>query len=422
MDITTPSPKPKSTFVASVSTQYASARRYGKSPCRMAAQALQFCMLLMLFRSQLQAQDWKKHSIDSRGKGADGVRLLDVNGDGRLDIACGWEEARETRVYLHPGSQQVRGSWPTVTVGPAGPVEDAVFCDLDSDGACDVISASEDREIRIHWAPTSASEWLNPNAWTTVKLPAASGLQNWMFTIPAQLDGNHGPDLIAAGKGTDVVWFEAPEYPRHLNEWKRHRIHSRGGWTMGMMLADVNHDGHNDLLLGIRRTNPGVRWLRNPGPGPGLRDLWEAVPLDPQHRSAGFVEFSDLDGDGFPDVVSPMMERKELQIFRGLDRTGRNWQNITLPLPTERNKGIAAGDINLDGQIDLVVAHELGGAAWLEWTGSLDSGQWSRHSIGSGGKLDDVTLTDLDADGDLDMLTTDERGLQVIWFENPQRE
>jgi hypothetical protein len=88
---------------------------------------------------------WCRHTIDDSSRGADGTRLADVNGDGRLDIVTGWEEGGVTRVYLHPGVARVREKWPAVTVGAAKSVEDAAFVDIDEDGAVDVVSSCEGR-------------------------------------------------------------------------------------------------------------------------------------------------------------------------------------------------------------------------------------------------------------------------------------
>ena len=51
-------------------------------------------IVLFFFCSSLTAQDgvWTRHTIDNSSRGADGVRFLDVNGDGLEDIATGWEE------------------------------------------------------------------------------------------------------------------------------------------------------------------------------------------------------------------------------------------------------------------------------------------------------------------------------------------
>ena len=89
-----------------------------------------------------QEKPWKLHVIDDGYSGADGVRLADLNQDGLLDIATGWEEAGITKVYLHPGKEKVKDKWPSVVVGETPSVEDAVFIDLDSDGYMDVVSCS----------------------------------------------------------------------------------------------------------------------------------------------------------------------------------------------------------------------------------------------------------------------------------------
>jgi hypothetical protein len=112
---------------------------------------------------------WKLHVADNSSKGADGVRLWDVDKDGLLDIATGWEEGGRIRVYRNPGPREATKPWPATTAGKAGAPEDAVFVDLDGDGAVDVVSSCEGkerkvarREYRKHWrhrkAPNDRSE------------------------------------------------------------------------------------------------------------------------------------------------------------------------------------------------------------------------------------------------------------------------
>src|SRR5262249_34197095 len=160
---------------------------------------------------------WKRHVIDNSSRGADGVRLADVNGDGLLDITTGWEQGGAVRVYLNPGPAKSPLPWPAVTVGNVGNVEDAVFVDLDGDGAIDVVSGCEGatRTMFVHWAPRNKSRYLDPAAWVTAPIPATQNKAMWMFCAPAQLDGKHGPDLIAGSKakepgGAAIGWLEAP--------------------------------------------------------------------------------------------------------------------------------------------------------------------------------------------------------------------
>ena len=117
---------------------------------------------------------WKRHIIDDSSRGADGVRVKDVNGDGYLDLTTGWEEGGVVRVTMNPGPAAVRQRWPSVTVGEVASPEDAVFVDLDRDGAVDVVSCCEgsNRSVFIHWAPREREQYLEAQAWTTAYFPA----------------------------------------------------------------------------------------------------------------------------------------------------------------------------------------------------------------------------------------------------------
>ena len=46
------------------------------------------CLAVLLVQP---GEPWKRNTIDASSRGADGVRLADINGDGLLDIVTGWE-------------------------------------------------------------------------------------------------------------------------------------------------------------------------------------------------------------------------------------------------------------------------------------------------------------------------------------------
>ena len=130
-------------------------------------QAFALCAVLPAAEPASRGKPWPRHVIDDSSRGADGVKLADLNGDGLVDITTGWEEGGITRVYLHPGRDAVRGRWPGVTVGKTPNVEDALFADLDGDGRMDVVSSCEGRTrtVFVHWAPKDPKRYLDPRAW-----------------------------------------------------------------------------------------------------------------------------------------------------------------------------------------------------------------------------------------------------------------
>ena len=229
---------------------------------RLARQIGLFCLIFALAEfSTARAEDedagkWERHTIDRSSRGADGVRLGDINGDGRPDIVTGWEEGGLVRVYLNPGPDAARKPWPAVTAGRVKSPEDAVFVDLDSDGMLDVVSSCEGRtrSIFVHWAPKDRSRLLDPDAWQTHAFPAAEGKQLWMYALPLQVDGTHGVDLVVGSKGGggSVSWLKSPEDPRDLAAWKLHRLRD-AGWIMSLEAEDVDADGRVDIVLSDRK-------------------------------------------------------------------------------------------------------------------------------------------------------------------------
>lgn len=391
-------------------------------------------LLLVFIGISTQAQNiWKCHSIDSAGSGADGVKLADINGDGRLDIATGWEESGLTKVYLQPKSEVIHKNWPSVIIGKTPNVEDAVFADVNNDGKLDVICCTENnsQKIFIHWNP--GADYLNPAKWEQDILPVSGGLMSWMYSEPMQVDNKNGVDLIAAGKGKNAAlgWFEATGENGNLFDWKWHEI-SKVGWIMSILKEDMDADGDLDLVITDRNGDfRACRWLENPNDPELQKRPWKNHVIGAAGSEVMFMSIYDMNGDKSKEILVAERTTNTVRIFSEADE---KWDEkvIKLPAITGLAKSVEAGDINNDGVVDIVVStntleKKKNGLVWLNGL-KLNNPQekdWLSISGIHKAKYDKVELIDIDQDGDLDILICEENygenseGLGVVWYENP---
>ncbi|MEE3372367.1 MAG: VCBS repeat-containing protein [Planctomycetota bacterium] len=378
------------------------------------------------------AQTWSRHCIDNSLRGADGVRLADVNHDGRLDLVTPWEEAGVVRVYLHPGTAQVRQPWPAVTVGRVKSPEDAVLIDLDRDGQIDVISCCEGttRTMYVHWAPAQDDHYLHPHRWKTEAIPATEGRAAWMFALPLAIDPGPSTDLIVGSKGpgATVGMLRIPADSRAVHRWQFRPWH-QAGWIMSLQAHDLDRDGDQDLLLSDRRgPHRGVAWFENPGNTTAGTKPWQRRRLDGGDREVMFLAVGDVDRNHSAEIVCAVRRGGISLLTAGRDpRQAWSFHEIGLPQGVGTGKGVAVGDIDRDGKPDLVFSCEAAtgtksGVRWLSYTDSPRRPVWQSHEISGprGIKFDRLELVDIDADGDLDVLTCEEREINaVLWYENP---
>ncbi len=370
---------------------------------------------------------WALHTIDNTSKGADGVRLADVNGDGLPDVATGWEEGNRIRAYINPGTARVKKPWPAVTVGEVQSPEDAVFADVDRDGAFDVLSCCEgrNRTIYIHWAPKEAGRYLDASAWTTQAIPVTKQQQSWMFALPMELDGKPGMDFIVASKGkqASVGLLLTGDDPRATAQWSFIRLYD-AGWIMSLEPVDLDGDGDLDVVVSDRknRSRSGVLWLENPG-RPMAK--WQVHRVGGHGLEVMFLDVADIDGDQQVEILTVTRPNTLLILRKGQDvRSAWKTERHDLSAhPIGTAKAIRVGDVNLDGKMDLFYSCEAAprpkiGLFWLSYP------DLAFHDISGpiGLKYDHMQLLDLDADGDLDVMCCEERDqLGVFWYENPAR-
>lgn len=348
---------------------------------------------------------WARHTIDASSEGADGARLGDVNGDGLVDVVTPWEEGGAVKVAFNPGLAKVTEAWPSVTVGNVGSPEDAMPMDVDGDGRVDVVSACEGstRSVYVHWAPADPLE----GEWVTEVIPASEGLQQFMFSVALDVNGDGRLDIVSGGKNENAAlgWFEAPVDRRDLSAWRWHEM-TPLGWLMSLEVFDA---GSRELYISDRRGEfRGVYKLRPGDDDPYGR--WTRVLVGGEDSEVMFLDHGDFyvawatrDG-GF-----------------AVKQRGRT-NTIPMPPGTGTGKAIALGDLKGDGQPDIVISCENAAGKLGVFVLMIGDDGTTLEAIGgtTGTKFDRMELIDLDGDGDLDILTCEEReNLGVIWYENP---
>ncbi|MBI1388338.1 MAG: hypothetical protein GC154_07815 [bacterium] len=368
---------------------------------------------------------WPRHTIASQSRGADGARFADLNGDGLPDDCTPWEEGGRITVSIHPGYGRVRDPWPTEFIGAVPSPEDALLVDLDGDGRLDAVTSAEGEEkcVWVHWNNGS-------KGWSSKPFPLTKNLCQWMYALPMRIAGGACTDLFIAGKNENakVGWLESSDNPRDLSAWTWHPLYD-AGWIMSLIAADIDGDGADDLLFSDRRgATRGIHWLKRPSED-DVRGPWRDYLIGGNDAEVMFIDYGDIDQDKKLDIVAAT-SHEGILLFHRESSGPRDWseQRIAMPPDAGTGKSAGIGDLDGDGKMDIAITceHSEGkhGVFWLSYQNSPRDAEWTFHPISGpeGTKFDRLKLIDLDGDGDLDLVTCEEReDLGVIWYENPAK-
>ena len=169
--------------------------------------------------------------------------------------------------------------------------------------------------------------------------------------------------------------------------------------TKAILLSDADGDGDLDLFMGNLAGSDQL-WLND---GKGM------FTNSGQHLGLGATQSiatADLDRDGDQDFVA--LGSATLQVF---ENVGGHFSINSIAIPAKGMTGFGLADIDGNGYIDLIFGHEDGIAIWLNDTGKFtDSGNTLAAA-----RAKTLLFKDYDADGDLDLLSTQPSGKTRLW-------
>lgn len=343
---------------------------------------------------------WVEHLVDSEDvnggipiRGGDGLKMADLDGDGFEDIVSAQEDSNHLRIAYGSSDPD---QWALVSLASgsiAGAVEDVAVGDINNDGWLDLVFACEEGHLVYFQNPGKDQRTMR---WRSVIPAPTVSRGSWIRAFLADVNGDGQLDVLAANKaGSDIIdpnhgeplegatsllWITGD--PLDANAWQE-QVLLREGVPNIAMPVDIDRDGDIDILTSSRLEsrsfileNLGTSGDDSHRVGIRVHEV-KVVPGGKRDRgwsggtSAFHAVFHDIDGDGREDLLAVVDKR--------------------------------AGD------------HVEPSLGWLRQPPSLEQ-PWRYYPVGQflPDWLTGYALSDIDGDGDLDVIAGGYSGLNVI--------
>jgi hypothetical protein len=362
---------------------------------------------------------WTKQVVDPSTASLHNAQVADLGRDGDYDVfGAGYTgQQPAATVWLNQANPRLSlDDWTYIQVSASHErVFGLAFADVDRTGSTDILSGR-------HWYENPGGDLTA--AWTQNAFPQVGG-NDPDALLTTNVDGDLDLDVIAmSGSGGSVYWLER-------------NTGAAGGWDVtlignvgtsnhgisaqGYRAADLIPGGRDEIIINI---DPCYTFEVPANPGAGN---WPRVRVIASSSTADEgIAVGDIDRDGLLDLVGTNGGTGEVRWFKNPGDGSGDWQAYQMATISDISfhDRVETGDLNGDGRLDVVVSEENGATSgaethWLEQPADPTSNAWPVSQIASQGSTNSLRVADVDNDGDLDVVTGEHKGsLAVVVWEN----
>ncbi len=234
---------------------------------------------------------------------------------------------------------------------------------------------------------------------TAPPVPKADGLVasgKFRAVVIEDIDNDGNLDVVGGSSSPGLVTISYGDGRGAVSEAQILPVH---GEVHSVAVGDFNEDGLNDIVFSVRKATAGIRlWINQ------SNRQWKQKngPVKIGHYQN--ITTADVNGDGHMDVIAANSTEDKhagIQVWLGDGKGG--WIAESGPTTLGRYMDVAVADLNKDGIPDLV------GAGWGQhgslrvWLGD-GSGRWSSTPPLNTANYYGVNIGDLNNDGNPDIL------------------
>ncbi len=251
------------------------------------------------------------------------------------------------------------------------------------------------------------------------------------YTAIGDLSGDGRADLVVAGDLTkyDVVWYEAAPPGEREPAWKKHVAYRNDFHrTYHVEIGDIDDDGDNDIVFATKTDNS-LGWLENRR----LPGAWPSVIVDANCCRCFYARTVDVDQDGRTEILASSDDwrgkggRMCLYKCSANPRIAGDWRRYDIARcpPGHGVSVFLAVDLDHDGDFDIAAGDHQGNVLVMmnpcpdPACGLWDTWRVSEGAAEGGRDLREIDAGDIDLDGDPDIVVADEKNNAIVWFENP---